>query len=111
MADVGAGKLISSVKKTDVIFHTKRALQEFSTDRIYVYYPYDILYLYPSKPRLYIENNTTHRRNYDDVKDLHEIVFDRDYDMEWQNVMDLALSGKINHSDTIKKLDKIIVNA
>ena len=82
-----------------------RALQEFSTDRIYIYYPYDILYLFPSKPRLYIENNTTHRRNYDDVKDLHEIVFDRDYDMEWQNVMDLALSGKLNHKQTIEKLD------
>jgi len=30
VAYVGAGKLISSVKKTDVIFHTKRALQELS---------------------------------------------------------------------------------
>jgi hypothetical protein len=34
VAYVGAGKLISSVKKTDVIFHTKRALQEFSYDTL-----------------------------------------------------------------------------
>jgi len=34
IAYVGAGKLISSVKKTDVIFHTKRALQEFSYDTL-----------------------------------------------------------------------------
>ena len=39
------------------------------------------------------------------MKDLHEIVFDRDYDMEWQNVMDLALSGKLNDKQTIEKLD------
>jgi len=31
---VGAGKLIPSVKRTDVIFHTKRALQEFSYDTL-----------------------------------------------------------------------------
>ena len=34
VAYVGAGKLISSVKRTDVIFHTKRALQEFSYDTL-----------------------------------------------------------------------------
>jgi hypothetical protein len=32
IAYVGNGKLISSVKKTDVIFHAKRSLQEFSYD-------------------------------------------------------------------------------
>jgi len=34
VAYVGSGKLISSVKKTDVIFHAKRALQEFSYDTL-----------------------------------------------------------------------------
>ena len=34
VAYVGAGKLISSVKRTDIIFHTKRALQEFSYDTL-----------------------------------------------------------------------------
>jgi len=34
VAYVGSGKLISSVKRTDVIFHTKRALQEFSYDTL-----------------------------------------------------------------------------
>ena len=32
IAYVGAGKLISNVKRTDVIFHAKRGLQEFSYD-------------------------------------------------------------------------------
>jgi len=32
IAYVGAGKLVSDVKRTDVIFHTKRGLQEFSYD-------------------------------------------------------------------------------
>ncbi len=31
---VGAGKIIASVKRTDVIFHVKRALQEFSYDTL-----------------------------------------------------------------------------
>ena len=34
VAFVGAGKLIPSVKRTDVIFHTKRAIQEFSYDTL-----------------------------------------------------------------------------
>lgn len=36
LAYVGAGKLIPSVKKTDVIFHAKRALQELSYDTLSV---------------------------------------------------------------------------
>jgi hypothetical protein len=34
VAYVGAGKLIPSVKRTDVMFHAKRALQEFSYDTL-----------------------------------------------------------------------------
>lgn len=34
VAYVGPGKLISSVKRTDIVFHTKRALQEFSYDTL-----------------------------------------------------------------------------
>jgi len=34
VAYVGEGKMVSNVKKTDVIFHTKRALQEFSYDTL-----------------------------------------------------------------------------
>lgn len=34
VAYVGDGKLIQSVKKTDVIFHAKRAMQEFSYDTL-----------------------------------------------------------------------------
>lgn len=34
VAYVGAGKLIPSVKRTDVIFHAKRALQEFNYDTL-----------------------------------------------------------------------------
>tara|TARA_R110002012_G_scaffold126235_1_gene278080 strand:+ start:459 stop:1892 length:1434 start_codon:yes stop_codon:yes gene_type:complete len=34
IAYVGAGKLISSVKRTDVIFHARRGLQEFSYDTL-----------------------------------------------------------------------------
>lgn len=34
VAYVGAGKLIEKVKRTDIIFHVKRALQEFSYDTL-----------------------------------------------------------------------------
>ena len=36
LAYVGEGKLISNVKRTDVIFHAKRAIQEFSFDTLKV---------------------------------------------------------------------------
>ena len=36
VAYVGAGKLISSAKRTDIIFHAKRGLQEFSYDTLKV---------------------------------------------------------------------------
>ena len=36
VAYVGAGKLISSIKRTDIIFHAKRGLQEFSYDTLKV---------------------------------------------------------------------------
>lgn len=34
VAYVGEGKLISSVKRTDIVFHAKRAMQEFSYDTL-----------------------------------------------------------------------------
>ena len=37
IAYVGAGKLIPSIKRTDVIFHAKRGLQEFSYDTLKKY--------------------------------------------------------------------------
>lgn len=84
---------------------TKRALQEFNTGRIYIYYPYDILYLYASKSKLYLESYNVHRKNYDDIKDINGIVFDRDFDIEWKNIIDLALEKKLNEKSCIEKLD------
>jgi hypothetical protein len=34
VAYVGDGKLIQTVKKTDILFHAKRGLQEFSYDTL-----------------------------------------------------------------------------
>ena len=82
----------------------QRALQEFRTNRIYIYYPIDILYLYASKPKLYLEKYTN-RKNYDNIKNIQEVVFDRDYDLEWETVLDLAIEGKLNTKDTIERLD------
>ena len=36
VAYVGAGKLISSAKRTDIMFHAKRGMQEFSYDTLKV---------------------------------------------------------------------------
>jgi serine/threonine protein kinase len=82
----------------------KRALQEFNTNRIYIYYPFDILYLYANKPKLYLEKYTN-RKSYDNLKDIQEVVFDRNYDSEWSNVLDLAIEGKLNTKTTIERLD------
>ena len=97
--DFGISTTFDDKKKIE-----NRALQEFNTNRIYIYYPFDILYLYASKPKLYIEKYT-HRKSYDALKDIQEVVFDRDYDLEWQNVLDLAIINKLNTKTTIEKLD------
>ena len=97
--DFGISTTFNDNKKIE-----KRALQEFNTNRIYIYYPFDILYLYASKPKLYIEKYT-HRKSYDELKDIQEVVFDRDYDSEWLNVLDLAIINKLNTKTTIERLD------
>ena len=97
--DFGISTTFNDNKKIE-----KRALQEFNTNRIYIYYPFDILYLYASKPKLYIEKYT-HRKSYDELKDIQEVVFDRDYKYEWQNVLDLAIINKLNTKTTIERLD------
>ena len=97
--DFGISTTFNDKKKIE-----KRALQEFNTNRIYIYYPFDILYLYASKPKLYIEKYTN-RKNYDNLKDIQEVVFDRDYDLEWENVLELAIENKLNAKATIERLD------
>ena len=97
--DFGISTTFDDKKKIE-----KRALQEFDTNRIYIYYPFDILYLYASMPKLYIEKYKN-RKSYDELKDIHEVVFDRDYKYEWQNVFELAFENKLNIKDTIERLD------
>ena len=39
-----------------------RALQELNTNRIYPYYPYEIIYLYANKIKLNLEKISSYRR-------------------------------------------------
>tara|TARA_B100000900_G_scaffold107971_2_gene89907 strand:+ start:1746 stop:2873 length:1128 start_codon:yes stop_codon:yes gene_type:complete len=83
----------------------ERALNEFGTDRIYIYYSFDILYLYASKPKLYLEKYGKSRRNYDILKDIQEVIFDRNYDLIHDELLNLALNNGLNERQTIEKLD------
>ena len=83
----------------------ERALNEFGTDRIYIYYSFDILYLYASNAKLYLEKYSRSRRNYDTLKDIQEVLFDRNYDLIHNEILNLAISNQLNERQTIEKLD------
>ena len=88
----------------------ERALNEFRTDRIYIYYSFDILYLYASNTKLNLERGSKEkygksRKNYDTLKDIQEVLFDRNYDLMHDEILNLALNNKLNEKQTIEKLD------
>ena len=83
----------------------ERALNEFETDRIYIYYSFDILYLYASNAKLYLEKYGKSRRNYDTLKDIQEVLFNRNYDLIHNEILNLAISNQLNERQTIEKLD------
>ena len=83
----------------------KRTLNEINTKRIYIYYSYDILYLYASNAKLNLEKYNKPRINYDILKDIQELFFDRDYNLIHNEILNLAISNKLNEKQTIEKLD------
>ena len=88
----------------------ERALNEFETDRIYIYYSFDILYLYASNTKLDLERGSKEkygksRKNYDTLKDIQEVLFDRNYDLMHDEILNLALNNELNEKQTIEKLD------
>ena len=53
---------------------------------------------------LYLEKYYT-RKSYDILKDIQEIVFNRDIDTEKDVILDLALENGLNEKQTIETLD------
>lgn len=83
----------------------KRSLNEFDTDRLYIFYPYDLLYMYASTHNLYIERYSTERRNHNYVKNLNKTLFGRNIDIEKESIIINILNEKINKKNVIEKLD------
>ena len=55
--------------------------------------------------KLYLEKYGKSRRNYDILKDIQEVIFDRNYDLIHDEILNLALSNGLNERQTIEKLD------
>ena len=98
--DFGISTTFSNIVKIE-----KRALDEFSTDRIYIYYPYDLLYAYPNGIQLFMENMGNYRSNFNYIKDLHDILFYRNFNDSTQDILDLAIDGKLNDKIISQRLD------
>jgi hypothetical protein len=81
-----------------------RALDEFSTDRIYIYYPFELIYAFPNTIQLYMEK-INYRDNYNYVKDIHDILFYRNFDESTQDILDLSIDGKLNDKIISQRLD------
>ena len=84
-----------------------RALDEFNGEprRIYTYYPFDFLYAYPSGLDLFFESLKSNREHFDYVKDIHNILFYRDFDESTKDILDLSISNKLNDKIITQRLD------
>ena len=94
-----------SAKFTDKKIIENRSLSEFDTSRLYIYYPYDLLYMYSSDPKLYIEQYSSYRRNHDYIRKLNRVLFGRNIDVEHESIIIDALNNKINKKEVVEKLD------
>ena len=83
-----------------------RALYEFNTKRIYVYYPYEIIYLYADVSMLNSEQKKKYRKHNNIVQDLHRIL-NRNHNKLLKNIIDYSINTKHTsyQSKLIKKLD------
>ena len=94
-----------SAKFTDKKIIEKRSLSEFGTERLYIYYPYDLLYMYSSEPKLYIERYSSYRRNHKYIRKLNRVLFGRNIDVEQESILIDAINNKINKKEVVEKLD------
>ena len=94
-----------SAKFTDKKIIEKRSLSEFGTERLYIYYPYDLLYMYSSEPKLYIERYSSYRRNHEYIRRLNRVLFGRNIDVEQESILIDAINNKINKKEVIEKID------
>jgi len=94
-----------STKFTNKKIIERRSLNEFDTNRIYIYYPYDILYMYSNNYELYLEQYTSYRNNHKYIYDLNMDLFSRDINIEQESIIINMLNNEINRKMIIEKLD------
>ena len=97
--DFGISTEFSNINKIK-----NRALDEYSTDRIYIYYPFELIYAYPNSIELYLEK-MNYRENYNYIKDIHNILFYRDFDESTKDILGLGLDNKLNEKVVSQRLD------
>lgn len=81
-----------------------RSEYEYESDRIYIQYPFEFIYMYANSFGLFYEN-VKYRDNYNYIKDINNIVFYRDFDKSKSDIIDLTKDNKINKDIIIQRLD------
>ena len=100
--DFGLSTTFSNVETIE-----NRAIDEFDGEprRIYRYYPFEFIYAYPSGMDLFFESLKNNRENYNYIKDVHDILFYRNFDESTKDILDLAMNNKLNVKIISQRLD------
>ena len=100
--DFGLSTTFSNIETIE-----NRAIDEFDGEprRIYRYYPFEFIYAYPSGMDLFFESLKNNRENYNYIKDVHDILFYRDFDESTKDILDLAMNNKLNVKIISQRLD------
>ena len=86
----------------------KRALKEYKTSRIYIYYPFDIFFTFLDNKTLDNEikyKNFNKRKNYENLKEINNLLFNRNIDDDIINNIKDIKNKKINQTKIIELLD------
>jgi hypothetical protein len=92
-------------KFSDPYIH-KRSLIEFNNTRIYIFYPYEFIYMNAPKNELLDElEHYSSRNNYNMYEFIHKHIFKRNIKNHMKLIINLSIKKKINKNEIIKKLD------
>tara|TARA_Y100001958_G_scaffold151290_1_gene136065 strand:- start:5286 stop:6335 length:1050 start_codon:yes stop_codon:yes gene_type:complete len=85
-----------------------RALKEYFSNRIYIFYPFEIFYIFLKEKDIDLDIQKKiykKRKNYNNLSNIHKIFFDRNFEKELLNNIYEIKNKKITLKEIIEKLD------
>ena len=86
----------------------KRALKEYLSNRIYIFYPFEIFYIFLKKKEIDLDIEKQiykKRKNYENLSNIHKLFFNRNFEKELLNNISQIKDKKITLNQIIEKLD------